>query len=168
MKNNGLRACACVIIAALMPLTCRADWYAAAEAAQKQDYARAFALYREIAELGHADAQENLAVMYVNGEGVKRDNVLGYAWAAIALENGGGEAAKGIVTQLEPHLNPAARARIAEVQAQFGKAATFIAGVDGALVAEDDVVSRDFSPGVEFCAGAKGEDISEPVFGNRP
>jgi TonB family protein len=123
MKNNGLPAYAYVIIAALMPLTCRADWYAAAEAAQKQDYARAFALYREIAELGHADAQENLAVMYVNGEGVKRDNVLGYAWAAIALENGGGEAAKGIVTQLEPHLNPAARARIAEVQAQFGKAA---------------------------------------------
>jgi len=123
MKNNGLRACACVIIAALMPLTCRADWYAASEAAQKQDFARAFALYREIAELGHAEAQENIAVMYINGEGVKRDNVLGYAWAAIALENGGGEAAKGIVTQLEPHLNPAARARIAEVQAQFGKSA---------------------------------------------
>ena len=61
--------------------------------------------------------------MYVNGEGVKRDNVLGYAWAAIALENGGGEAAKGIVAQLEPHLNAAARSRIAEVQAQFGKAA---------------------------------------------
>jgi len=123
MKNSELRTCVYGIILALMPLTCRADWYAASEAAQKQDFARAFALYRETAELGHAQSQENLAVMYVNGEGVKRDNVLGYAWAAIALDNGGGEAAKGIVAQLEPHLNPAARARIAEVQAQFGKAA---------------------------------------------
>ena len=117
MKRSKLAARAYVIIAALMPLTCRADLYAAAEAAQNQDFTRAFSLYREIAELGHAEAQENLAVMYVNGEGVKRDNVLGYAWAAIALENGGGEAAKGIITQLKPHLNPAARARIAEVQA---------------------------------------------------
>jgi TonB family protein len=123
MKSKKLAARAYVIIAALMPLTCRADLYAAIEAAQKQDFTRAFSLYREIAELGHTEAQENLAVMYVDGEGVKRDNVLGYAWAAIALENGGGEAAKGIVAQLEPHLNPAARARIAEVEAQFGKAA---------------------------------------------
>ena len=53
--------------------------------------------------------------MYVNGEGVKRDNVLGYAWAAIAQENGGGEAAAGIIAQLEPHLNAAARGRVAEV-----------------------------------------------------
>ena len=61
--------------------------------------------------------------MYVNGEGVKRDNVLGYAWAAIAKEGGGGEAAAGIIAQLEPHLNAAARSRVAEVQARFGKAA---------------------------------------------
>ena len=47
--------------------------------------------------------------MYVNGEGVKRDNVLGYAWAAIAKESGGGAAAAGILAQLEPHLNAAAR-----------------------------------------------------------
>jgi TonB family protein len=101
----------------------RADLYAASAALEAKDYARAFELFRELAELGHAESQEMIAAMYVNGEGVKRDNVLGYAWAALALENGGGEAARGIVAQLEPHLNATARARIAEVQAQFGKAA---------------------------------------------
>jgi uncharacterized protein len=101
----------------------KADLHAAEAAADAKDFARAFELFRELAELGHTGAQENLAVMYVNGEGVKRDNVLGYAWAAIAKEGGGGAAAAGILAQLEPHLNAAARSRVAEVQAQFGKAA---------------------------------------------
>src|SRR5688572_482446 len=100
-----------------------ADLHAAQAAADAKDFARAFELFRELAELGHPGAQENLAVMYVNGEGVKRDNVLGYAWAAIAKEGGGGAAAAGILAQLEPHLNAAARSRVAEVQARFGKAA---------------------------------------------
>jgi uncharacterized protein len=116
-------ALAVFMAATAIPGAARADLYAASAAVEAKDYARAFELYRELAELGHAASQEVLAVMYVNGEGVKRDNVLGYAWAAIALENGGGEAARGIVTQLEPHLSAAARGRIAEVQAQFGKAA---------------------------------------------
>jgi hypothetical protein len=101
-----------------------ADLYQASAAAGKGDFARAFSLYRELAELGHPEAQENLAVMYVSGEGVPRDNILGYAWAKLALEQGaGGEAARSIVAQLEPRLSAEARARIAEVQAQFGAAA---------------------------------------------
>ena len=112
-----------LVLAILMPLTSRADLYTAAAALEKKEFERAFELYRELAEIGQPYAQENLAVMYVSGEGVKRDNVLGYAWASIALENGSGEAAKGIVAQLEPHLNAAARTRIAEVQSRFGKVA---------------------------------------------
>jgi TonB family protein len=108
---------------AMMSPTAEADFYAAEAASQASDFARAFELFRELAELGHKSSQENLAVMYVNGEGVKRDNVLGYAWAAMAKEGGGGEAAAGIVTQLDPHLNAAARARVAELQARFGNAA---------------------------------------------
>jgi TonB family protein len=57
----------------------------------------------------------------VQGEGVKRDNVLGYGWATIAGENGGGEVAQTIVAQLEPHVTPKARERVAALQAQFGK-----------------------------------------------
>jgi TonB family protein len=123
MTNDRLRFCALAIFAVLIPVATRADLYSASEAAAKEDYGRAFELYREVAELGQPEAQENLAVMYVSGEGVKRDNVLGYAWAALALENGRGEAAQKIVTQLEPHLNAAARARIAEVHEKFGKPA---------------------------------------------
>jgi TPR repeat protein len=100
-----------------------ADLYDAVAAVEKNDLPRAVALYREIAELGHPAAQENLAAMYVNGEGVKRDNVLGYAWAKLALEHGKGEVAQSIVSQLEPRLSDAARATAAALQAQFGRAA---------------------------------------------
>lgn len=101
----------------------RADLYGAQDALARQDFARAFELYRELAEMGLPLAQENLAVMYVSGEGVKRDNVLGYGWALIARENGGSDAMQSIISQLEPHLTDTARNRVAELQGQFGKAA---------------------------------------------
>jgi TonB family protein len=41
----------------------------------------------------------------------------------VAKEGGGGAAAAGIISQLDPHMNPAARSRVAELQARFGKAA---------------------------------------------
>ena len=121
MRTIGWRAL--LLCGVLAPVPASADLYQAAAAVEKQDLARAFELYRELAEMGQPVAQENLAVMYVNGEGVKRDNVLGYAWASMALENGGGEGAKGIVAQLEPHLNDAARARVADLHSKFGRVA---------------------------------------------
>lgn len=111
---------ACAVGLAGAPLV-RADIYQAAAALQKQDLPRAFNLYRELAELGHGGAQENLAIMYVNGEGVARDNVLGYAWAKLALENGAGDAARAIVSQIEPHLKEASRARVTAIEARFGR-----------------------------------------------
>jgi TonB family protein len=99
----------------------RADLYQAAMALEKQDLPRAFTLFRELAELGHGLAQENLAIMYVNGDGVARDNTLGYAWAKLSLENGGGESAKSIVDQLTPSLRDDSRARVAQLHAQFGR-----------------------------------------------
>ena len=98
-----------------------ADIYEAGLAYDQKDYAKAFQIFRELAELGNVTAQESIAIMYVNGEGVKRDNVLGYAWASIAIENGDtAEAAKNIVSQLEPHITAKARVRIDAVKAQFG------------------------------------------------
>ena len=112
-----------VLAAAWAPLAV-ADLYQASAAAEKGDFASAFPLFRELAELGLPEAQENLAVMYVNGEGVPRDNILGYAWAKLALEQDAGrEAARSIVAQLEPRMTATARARVAEVHAQFGTAA---------------------------------------------
>jgi len=101
----------------------RADLYSASKAFQEKDYERSFQLYRELAELGQVNAQENLAVMYVSGEGVKRDNIAGYAWAVIARENGGGGAMQDIIDQLEPHMTDAARKRIDGIRAQFAKPA---------------------------------------------
>jgi TPR repeat protein len=40
------------------------------------------------ADQGYANAQYNLGVMYVIGEGVPLDNQLGYLWVNIAGENG--------------------------------------------------------------------------------
>jgi TonB family protein len=74
-----------------------------------------------MAQLGNLQAQENVASMYVTGEGVKRNNLLGYAWATIAVENGGGEDMKSIVAQLEPHVTDSARAKIEALRAQYGK-----------------------------------------------
>jgi len=100
-----------------------ADIYSARKAYLDKNLPVAFAQFKELAELGSAEAQENLAVMYVNGEGVARSNVLAYAWASLAIEQGGGDAVKGVVTQLDPHLNDAMRKRVAEIHAQFGQKA---------------------------------------------
>jgi len=111
------------LVCGLFQSPARADLYGAQQAYKKQDFTQAFTLYRELAELGHAAAQETVAVMYVTGEGVKRDNVLGYGWALIARENGGGDGMQSIISQIEPHLTDSARKRVADLQAQFGKAA---------------------------------------------
>ena len=111
------------LIGLLATPAARADLYAAAQAYDNKEYEKSFSLYRELAELGQAQAQETLAVMYVNGEGVARDNIAGYAWAVIARENGGGDAAKGIIDQLEPHMTATARKRVEAITAQFGREA---------------------------------------------
>lgn len=99
----------------------RADLYSAEQAYEKKDFETAFRLYKELAELGQLNAQENLAVMYVSGEGVPRSNLMGYAWASIALENGGGEAMKSIIAQIEPHMTEKAQVKIEEIKSQFGR-----------------------------------------------
>jgi len=151
MKKN-MHWYALLIGAILAPMPACADLYAAEVAADKQDFPRAFELFRELAELGHPRAQENLAVMYVNGEGVKRDNVLGYAWAAIALENGGGEAAKGIVAQLDPHMNASARKRVADLQAQYGKAAL-----------QERLLPKPFVPGTSVANPCRMRSVANPA-----
>ena len=100
-----------MLVAVLGAGVAHADLYEAGQAYDKKDYETAFRLYRELAELGQVYAQENVASMYVGGEGVKRDNVAGYAWATIALENGGGAAdvMRNIITQLDPHMTASAR-----------------------------------------------------------
>jgi uncharacterized protein len=115
-----------VVIACLAGLTsswAHADLYTAEAAYRAKDFPRAFELYRELAELGNAESQETLAIMYVQGEGVKRDNILGYAWAAILLEQQPSEVAQSIYAQLHPRLTESGRKIADELRARFGKEA---------------------------------------------
>ena len=123
MRKSQLFQSFVLLVLAFVPGFAAADLYAAGKAYEQKEYARAFQLFRELAELGQVEAQQNIALMYVGGEGVARDNIAGYAWAVIAKENGGGTPVQGIIDQLEPHMTEKARKRVAEIVAQFGSAA---------------------------------------------
>jgi len=99
-----------------------ADLFSAGLAYDNKEYEKAFALYLEMAQLGQAEAQRNVAIMYVNGEGVARDNIAGYAWALIAAENGIVGDTKPIIDQLAPHLTEKSRIRIQAITDLYGKA----------------------------------------------
>lgn len=49
-------------------------------AVDKKDYARALALYRELAARGHAKAMKEIGLMYVFGRGVPRDYASARQW----------------------------------------------------------------------------------------
>jgi hypothetical protein len=123
MSRNLGRRSLLIVVSLLCAAGARADLVGARQAYAAKDFEGAFRQFLEIATLGNVTAQENLAAMYVDGEGVARDNVLGYAWAVIARENGGSAAMQNIIDQLEPHLGDKSRARVKAVTDQFGKAA---------------------------------------------
>ena len=56
--------------------------------AQIEAEKKAFAETKGKAEAGNIEAQNNLGIMYINGEGVLQDYVTSYAWANIAGANG--------------------------------------------------------------------------------
>ncbi len=49
-------------------------------------YEEAYDIWRPLAENGDAAAQYYIGIMYANGQGVKRDIILAYAWYSIAAE----------------------------------------------------------------------------------
>jgi TPR repeat protein len=58
----------------------------AQNAIQEQNYSEAFALYSQAAQWGHKGAQYVLGELYLQGKGVARDPVAGYAWLQVAAE----------------------------------------------------------------------------------
>jgi uncharacterized protein len=60
-----------------------------------EDDAEAVKWYRKAAEQGYANAQFNLGLMYLNGEGVPEDNVFAYMWFNLAAAQGDEDAKKG-------------------------------------------------------------------------
>ena len=53
-----------------------------------QDDKEAGKLYRLAAKLGFSQAQNNLGVMYTNGQGVPKDSVSAHMWFNVAASNG--------------------------------------------------------------------------------
>ncbi len=84
---------------------------------QRGDYATALREFRVLAEQGDASAQNNLALMYGDGQGVTQDYVQAHMWFNLAGARGDKEAAKNrdIVAKL---MTPA---QIAEAQRLAGK-----------------------------------------------
>lgn len=104
-----------------MPVS-RADFAAALSAYQGQRWDEAARGFRALAELGHAEAQYNLGVMYLRGEGVPRSEVQGYAWAKLAMD-AGHTAAAGIIDEMRPLYGEDAASLIEDLDARFGQAA---------------------------------------------
>ncbi len=123
IHSRAISGCLVAIMGVLMAPLARADLYTAVAAYEKKDHVRAFELFRELAELGHPLAQETLAIMYVMGEGVKRDNVAGYAWAQIAQETNPRAKVQPIIEQIQNSLSPDARAKVDQIRNKFGRQA---------------------------------------------
>jgi uncharacterized protein len=76
-------------ISALMVVACasaKADLASASAAYKAQDYPKALAEYRELAEIGNAQSQYILGIMYFNGQGTNRNQLVGYGWIRLAAD----------------------------------------------------------------------------------
>ena len=69
------------------------------EAYRSQDYATAFRLLRPLAEQGHAGAQNNRGIMYMEGRGVPQDYAEALWWYQLAAEqdNSRGQLSLGVM-----------------------------------------------------------------------
>src|SRR6266496_4228191 len=65
-----------------------ADYQKALEAYNAGDYAGALREWRPLAEQGDASAQNNLGVMYENGQGLSKDYGQAHVWYRQAAEQG--------------------------------------------------------------------------------
>ena len=83
----------------------------------RQEYTNAVKWCRRAADQGDIKAQQNLAHMYLLGEGVPRDFVEAYKWFSLAAAHDTDETwqrwAREDLNRLEPHMTPA---QIAEAQ----------------------------------------------------
>jgi TPR repeat protein len=73
-----------------------AGWDEGRDAYWRDDHETALRELRPLAELGHADAQHILGLMYRNGKGVPRDYVEAARWFRKAAEQGLAQAQNGL------------------------------------------------------------------------
>ncbi len=82
----ALALCLCIT-------TAQANLFDDAVAAHgRADYAGALRLFRPLAEQGYANAQYNLALMYISGQGTPQDYAEAFKWNQLAAEQGKADA----------------------------------------------------------------------------
>ena len=102
----------------------QADFPAAKDLFEKQEYALAKPRLETLAELGHLEAQYLLSRMYAEGLGVEPDMNLAYAWTLIARERNHPEADKqyrALRTKLSSRLE--GKEVYSSLNSQYGKTA---------------------------------------------
>jgi len=88
MRNPLIVISLCFAFALGTPLSAQADFTDGFTAFTKGDYATALKEWKPLAELGHADAQYNLGVMYEKGRGVTQDYKEAFKWYRLAANQG--------------------------------------------------------------------------------
>lgn len=67
---------------------------------------QAAALYKEAANNGHGQAQQGLALLYMQGIGVKRDLIVAYAWLSASMKNGVYRSSLNLREAIEKYMTP--------------------------------------------------------------
>lgn len=71
----------------ILSSVCQADMFEdGLNAFGGQKYEKAYQLWKPLAEKGNSDAQYYMGVMFANGQGVKRNYIVAYAWYSVAAE----------------------------------------------------------------------------------
>ncbi|MGH8297321.1 MAG: hypothetical protein ACRETZ_17740, partial [Steroidobacteraceae bacterium] len=107
-----------LLAAASGSLPAHADMYGALSAYQKGDYPQAFQDYLALAKLGQPLAQLNVARLYMIGRGIHPSDVLAYAWASLAVENGEASGRK-MTAVLGPALAPGSKHFARQITAAY-------------------------------------------------
>jgi TPR repeat protein len=81
--------CLALLLCFVFPILSNADQLEDAKAAiENEDFEKAFELLSPLAEEGNAEAQTCLGALYVNGQGVEKDDTKGLSWIMKAARQG--------------------------------------------------------------------------------
>lgn len=145
-----IRVAVFVACSALAATVAAQDFQAGLDAYEAQDYATAIENWRPLAELGHADAQSHIRMIYLFGRGVPQDHAEAARWYQMAAEQGnvGAQFALGYLYQngrgvLQDDAEAARWYRMAAERGNVGAQASIGAMyLTGQGVLQDDVLAH--------------------------
>lgn len=113
-----------ILIAGLMILDAKADIFDARDALKSRNYTQAKVLLKPLAEIGNAEAQQALGLMYYQGKGMQADKIQAFSWMFLASEYDYGGAiqyANQIFNELPPESQDMAKSTATKLAKQYGK-----------------------------------------------